>query len=427
MPISRPRRSPSTSAVVSRPAEHRTRVLVVGAGLGGLTAALALHARGIEVQVFEQAPALGEVGAGLTVSRGAQRVLAELGVLGEIRRRASVVRSNAFLHYRTGALLDGAVDPTDGSADALDDEPRNLQVHRADLHAVLAVALRDRAPGALHLSHRLVDLVSGADGVTAVFADGRTTRGDLLVGADGLRSVVRGRLFGVQQPRFTGQVAFRCLVPGELASPYVARTGRAAVWIGPGRVLNRYALRRGATVNCVAIARTDSWTGEGWTTPATPEELVALYDGWHPDVTGLLAVAPREQLAKWALYDRPPLPRWRDGRVSLLGDAAHPMLPFLGLGSAMAIEDGLVLAQALAASPDEAGLESYESARRPRTEEVLLASRHEGTLVQGRDPDLLDLSAAPSRNASFYDFDPAAQATGVPAASRDSASSAGST
>jgi salicylate hydroxylase len=381
------------------------RVLVVGAGLGGLTAALALDAAGIEVEVHEQAAALGEVGAGLTLSRGAQHVLAEIGLLGEVLARASAVRSNAFLHYRTGQLLDGGVDASDGApADATEVGP-NVQMHRADLHAVLADALTRRAPAALLLGQVLVDVEDLGDRVRARFADGSSADGDLLVGADGLRSVVRRHLWGDGLPRFTGQVAFRALVPGPLAAPFVAGIGRAAVYLGPGRVFNRYVLRQGALVNCVAIARTDSWRDEGWTTPATGDELASLYNGWHPDVLGLIGAAPT--LTKWALYDREPLPRWRRGRVTLLGDAAHPMLPFLGLGAAMAIEDGIVLARALAASPDTDGLVRYEAARRPRTTEVMLQSRHEGTLVQARDPDAFVPATAPSRNATYYDFDPA--------------------
>ena len=380
------------------------RVLIVGAGLGGLTAALALSRCGLDVAVYEQATVLREVGAGLTVSRGAQRVLAELGLGTQLLARASTVRSNAFVHYRTGALLDGAVDHTDGSGPA-DGVARNVQMHRADLHDLLVTTLRMRAPGALQLGRRFVDVSEYDARVTVTFADGSVVDGDLLLGADGLRSQVRACLWGAEDPRFTGQVAFRALVPGTAAAPFLASDGRAAVYLGPDRVFNRYALRRGAVVNCVAIARTDSWREEGWTIPATHAELAALYAGWHPNVLGLIGAAP--SLSKWALYDRDPLPRWGTDRVSLLGDAAHPMLPFLGLGSAMAIEDGLVLGRALAAAPGPEGLARYEAARRPRTTEVMLQSRREGGLVQADDPHEFEPDAAPSRKPIYYDFDPA--------------------
>jgi salicylate hydroxylase len=379
------------------------KVLIVGAGLGGLAAAVALTRRGVRVEVYEQATALGEVGAGLTVSRGAQRVLAELGVLEDVRAQASLTQAMAFLHFRTGALLDGGYDRSDGTAD--DGRAGGVHIHRADLHRILTDTLARQAPGALRLGRRLVGLDDDGDRVTARFADGSAARGDIVVGADGLHSTVRGLLWGQAQPRFTGQVAFRCLIPGAVARPYLAAAGRAAVYFGPGRVFNRYTLRRGAIVNCVAIARTDRWREEGYTAPAAPEELIALYQGWHPDVLGLLGQAPRQLLNKWALYDREPLACWRQGRVTLLGDAAHPMLPFLGLGAAMALEDGGVLARALEPGAGPAALDRYEQARRPRTELVMRESRREGQLVQSRDPSRYDADAAPSRNPAYYDFD----------------------
>jgi salicylate hydroxylase len=335
----------------------RPSVAVVGAGLGGLTAALAMVQEGFGVTVYEQATQLGEVGAGLTLSRGAQHVLASVGLVDELRRHASAVRSNAFLHYRTGALLDGAFDHSEGSVDP-DAAPVNLHLHRADLHRVLVDALEARAPGSFLLGHQLVGIEHRADGVRLAF-EGR--------------------------------------------SPVDA--GRAAVYYGPDRVLNRYTLRKGTLVNCVAIARTGTWRAEGWSSPATTDELVALYQGWHRDVLGLLRAAPPDGLRKWALYDRDPLARWGSGPVTLVGDAAHPMLPFLGLGAAMAIEDGVVLARCLAADPAVSGLDRYELVRRPRTTEIMLASRQEGSLVQARDPERFDAARAPSRNATFYDFD----------------------
>jgi salicylate hydroxylase len=391
------------------------RVAVIGAGIGGLVAALALADAGFEVSVHEQAEALGEVGAGLTVSRGAQAVLAELGLTEALRNRASVVRSNAFLHYRTGVLIDGDFDHSDGAPEpatatpAGTDRPaplRNWQIHRADLHGILAAALRARVPDALHLSERLVGLDDDGPVVRLSFDGGRHADADVVVGADGLRSRVRALLWGERAPRPTGQVAYRCMVDGSRAAPFLG-AGRAAVYFGPDRVFNRYSLRRGSIVNCVAIARTGSWRDEGYDNPAEPAEVAELYAGWHPDVTGLLARSRPGELRRWALYDRDPLPRWRQGNVTLLGDAAHPMLPFLGLGAAMAIEDGFVLARSLsAASSVGAGLDDYEARRGPRTRRVMLAARLEGELVQSRSPERFDAAAAPSRNAEFYDFDP---------------------
>jgi salicylate hydroxylase len=378
---------------------------VVGAGIGGLVAALALVDSGYRVSVHEQAVALGEVGAGLTVSRGAQAVLGELGLAEALRPSASVVRANAFLHYRTGELLDGAFDHGDGATAATPLASRNWQMHRADLHAVLAAALRRRAPDALHVADRLVGLDDDGAGMRLSFDGGRSTTADIVVGADGLRSTVRGLLWGNRPPRPTGQVAFRSMLDGSEAAPFLG-AGRAAVYYGPDRTFNRYALRGGAIVNCVAIARTGSWSDEGYDNEADPADLVELFAGWHRDVTGLLARSGR-RLRRWALYDRDPLPRWRQGRVTLAGDAAHPMLPFLGLGAAMAIEDGFVLARCLATASDPvAGLDRYEALRRPRTSEVMLAARVEGELTQSRTPERFVAATAPSRHAAFYDFDP---------------------
>jgi len=383
----------------------KPHILIAGAGLGGLTAAIALALRGFRVDVFEQAPVLGEVGAGLTVSRSAQAVFAELGLLGKVRETASITSRMAFLHYTSGRLLAGAVDDGDGVWNP--DKPEGgIHIHRADMHALLAARFAELAPGHLHLGRKLVDFTDASGPVQVRFADGSTLEGDYLVGADGVRSAVREKLWGEGAPRFTGQVAYRFMVPGETAAPFLREAGRAAVFLGPGRVFNRYTLRGGAVVNCVGITRSESWTGEGWSTPARVDEMLALYEGWHPDVVGLMAKAPSAHLIKWVLFDRPQLSDWRRARTTLLGDAAHPMLPFLGLGAAMAIEDGMVLARALELSPDGDGLNLYESLRQPRTRRIAELSRIQGEISQARDPDDYDPAAAPAQDKSIQDYDP---------------------
>jgi salicylate hydroxylase len=177
------------------------------------------------------------------------------------------------------------------------------------------------------------------------------------------------------------------------------------VFQGPGRVFNRYTIRQGALVNCVGIIKTDQWLDDGWSTPADREEMLGDYQGWHPEVTALIERG--ERMIKWGLFDRPPLTRWSEGRLTLLGDAAHPMLPFLGLGAAMAIEDALILARALRASPTiAAALNCYELARRARTALVQQQAARQGELVQSCDPDRFDANAAPSHNPAFYAYDP---------------------
>jgi salicylate hydroxylase len=378
------------------------RILIVGAGLGGLVAALALRASGHDVEIHEAADKLGEVGAGLTLSRGAQHVFRALGI--QERVAAHACRSSAFpfLHYRSGALLQGEFDhasgaPDDGVADV------SRQIHRADLQAILAAAWAERGEP-IALGHRLAGIEQDGGSVTARFADGTTARGDALVGADGVRSVVRGLLWGGDMPRFTGQAAYRFLVPIAAARPFMS-AGRGAVFLGPRRTFNRYTLRGGAIVHGVGIVATDKWTEEGWATPASREELSTEFSGWHSDVIGLIGQA--ESSIKWGLFDRTPLPQWAQGRVTLLGDAAHAMLPFLGMGAAVAIEDGMILARAFAA---ESSLESayarYEAARRPRTALVHAKSIEQGALTQSQDPDHYDGASAPSSDPLITAYDP---------------------
>ena len=382
-----------------------TRAIIVGGGMGGLTAALALLQQGIDVEVCEQAPVLREVGAGLTLSSGALRGLHSLGLLDAVRAVSQPSRSMPFVHYRTGGLLWGAFTP-DRPAPSDENPFLARHVFRADLQAVLAAHLVERSRDALRLGRALVGVEQDGHGVTARFADGSSTTGNVLIGADGIHSVVRTVGWGAVQPAFTGQVAWRFLVDGDLAAPHLG-AGQAAVFFGPDQVFNRYLLRKGTLLNCVAIVRTPGWHGEGWSTPGDPAELARLFQGWHPDVQALIALARPERLAKWALGARPPLATWRDGRVALLGDAAHPMLPFLGLGAAMAIEDAIVLGRAFGVATNPlAALAIYEGTRLARTTEVGVASKAQGEALQAKDPEHYRGDDAPVANRALFDHDP---------------------
>ncbi len=368
-----------------------------------MTAALALIAKGFSVSVHEQAPALGEVGAGLTMSRGAQSVFRALGLMDRIAPFACPVGRFPFLHYRTARILTGTLDhgdgrPDDGTADI------ERQIHRADLHRVLAAALRERAPEALHLGHTLVGIEEGAAGVTAIFSNGDRGTGDALLAADGVRSAARALLWGTDSPRYTGQIAYRFLVGRDAAAPFMG-LGRGAVFLGPGCTFNRYTVRGGDIVNAVAIVADAQWTDDGWSTPATPAELLARISDWHPDVTGL--VGRGAAMIRWGLFDRAPLPRWARGRATLLGDAAHAMLPFLGMGAAMAIEDGMILARAFAQeSAVDPAFARYEAIRRPRTALVHAKSVQQGVLTQTADPDSYDAANAPASDPAIMAYDP---------------------
>jgi len=309
----------------------------------------------------------------------------------------------AFVHYRTGELLAGKFDdhlPEDrGFATA-------RHVHRADLHGILLAAVRAADAAAVVTGARLVGLAQGADGVELRFADGAMARAEAVVGADGVRSTVRRILLGDEAPAFAGQIAFRCLIPRDAAAPFMG-AGNAAVFVGAGRIFNRYLTRGGALVNVIGISRARTWEGEGWSTPASVAEFARRFEGFHADVLGLIGRAPAPSLIKWGLFARSRAEHWAQGRVVLIGDAAHPMLPFLGLGAATAIEDGIVLARALAREPEwGAAFALFARARAARVEAVRVQSILQGEMIQAADPDRDGLAGAPAGNAALFDYDP---------------------
>jgi salicylate hydroxylase len=377
-------------------------VAIVGAGLGGLTAALALLRRGWRVRVYEQAPELTEVGAGISLSPGVGRALAFLGVGPELLAASLPTPAVAFAHYRTGELLAGAFErgtPLDRGFETA------RHIHRADLHAILLAAVRACDADAVQIGKKLVDVASEDAAVALRFDDGVSAKADMLIAADGARSTVRRLLFDDTKPEFAGQVAFRCLVPREAAAPFM--TNGAVVSVGPSRIFHRYAIRRGALVNVIGIARSDHWQAEGWGVAATVQAFLDEYEGFHPDVLGLIRAAPADTLIKWGLFVRPPIKVWSRGRVALLGDAAHPILPFLGLGAALAIEDGVVLARALDATPDvERAFAAYQAARMARVEQVRVQTIRQGEIIQSSDPDREGVAKSPSQDGRLFDYDP---------------------
>jgi salicylate hydroxylase len=384
---------------------RRADIAIIGAGLGGLTAALALLAAGFRVRVYEQAPILAEVGAGITLSTGAGKALAAYG-LGPALLAASLPIPNiAFVHHQTGALLAGVLHttppPDSGFATA-------RHIHRADLHHILLRAVLAHDPDAVVTGRRLAGFTANAGGVRASFADGTAAEADALIGADGARSAVRHHLFGDGAPEFAGQIAYRCLIPREVAQPFLGG-GNAVVSIGRARIFNRYVIRGGGLVNVIGIARSDHWAAEGWSIPADRQEFAAAFAGFHADVIGLIGRAPPQSLIKWGLFVRPPLARWSSGRVLLIGDAAHPLLPFLGLGAATAIEDGIVLARALALNADfVAAFSIFQRARQDRVEAVRTQSIRQGEIIQASDPGRAELAQSPSQRTDLFDYDPCA-------------------
>lgn len=347
-------------------------IAVVGAGIGGLTAALALLRAGFRVTVYEQAPQLAEVGAGLSLSPTAVHGLNHLGLRESLAKHAYLPEDQAVRHYQDARPL---VWINRGRSLLEKYGERYYLVHRADLHDALASAVRALAPGAIRLDHRCTDVAQAGERVSVEFANGATARADVAIGADGSRSIVRQRLFGSLDPQYTGYIAWRGLVPMERV-PEGILDPPSGIFIGPGHLVNRYPVRDRQLLNFVAFAERAEWTAEGWSIRSEVSELLKEFEGWHPDVRAFMAATPPELLFKWGLFDREPLASWSQGHIALLGDAAHPVLPFLGHGAVLAIEDGVVLARAFAqsASVPEA-LRRYEAARKARAAFVVLESR----------------------------------------------------
>lgn len=372
------------------------RIVIVGGGIGGMTAAIALRREGFAVTLLEAAPAFAEIGAGVTLSPNAMRGFDHLG-LGEAIAAAGVEPSRQRIqHWHDGRVL-LAIDRrgTRATYDAA-----YVYIHRADLHAIL-VAEAERAGCVL----RTGAAVSAVDSDGAHLADGSVVAGDIVVGADGLKSVVRRR-FDPAPAHFTGHVAWRGLAPVE--GPLVDLASWPGVHIGPGRMVTRYPVRGGTLLNLVFFARQDGWTDDGWSIPATRADLAATFGGWCDEVQAMIAAAPEATLFKWAVNARTPLRDWViDDRIVLMGDAAHAMTPFLGQGAACAIEDAIMLARALGASASTGeGLRRYVAARKDRTSFVQAESNANADRMQGDDSDLFGLgNIVNEETLGLFDYD----------------------
>ena len=337
------------------------RILIAGGGIGGLTAALALLQRGFDVEIYEQAGELKEVGAGLQLSANGNRVLYALGLGDALRALSCEAKAKEIRLWNTGdtwKLIDlGAVSVERYGFPY-------FTVYRPDLLTVLADAVRALKPDAIHLKARSTGFEQDADGVTLLLEQGRV-RGEVLIGADGVHSNIRQALFGADQPEFTGLMAWRGVIPMEKLPEHLRRPV-GTNWVGPGGHIVHYPLRAGQLMNFVGVRERGDWQVESWSVRGTREECLADFAGWNADIHTMIGAI--DVPYKWALMHRPPLPRWSVGRVSLLGDACHSTLPFLAQGAVMAIEDGFILARALEAARDPAeALTRYEAARRART------------------------------------------------------------
>jgi salicylate hydroxylase len=357
-----------------------SRISVIGGGIGGLSAALALQHFGHRVSVFEQARELREIGAGVIISPNAMHALNFLGIGERIAKEAGPTEAYLIRHFQTGEVIKIRASGTDyvercGAS--------YHQVHRADLHAALADAILRNDPNCAFLDHCFEALRQDSDYVVAKFTNGKPYTSDVLIGCDGGTSKVRACVFGDERVNYTGQVAFRALLPMSNVPPGVAKIPYA-MFVGLNRALLHYPLRHRTMMNVIGMARESSWQEEGWAIPATIDEFARLYSDFHRDAVDLIHAISPGTLFKWGLRDREPLQQYTKERVTMLGDAAHPMTPFLGQGACVAIEDAMVLGRAFAAANTfEEAFSIYENTRKERANGVQLASREQANEIQG--------------------------------------------
>ena len=384
------------------------KILVAGAGIGGLTAASFLLQAGHDVEIYEQAPQLEEVGAGIQISANAMHALRMLGL--EAAITAAGVRPAAYVFrlHDTGEEIQRF---------ALSDEHERLhsapytQLHRADFHALLAEKARSLKPDVVRLNKRVASFEEDAKGVTLHFTDGTSARGDLLIGADGLKSVVRKQIVGETPANYTGDAAWRITVPTERLPAGLIEPAMT-LFLGPGGHAVFYYLRGGRLLNFVGIVETDEVLEESWTVKLPWERLKAEYQGWHPLVHTVIDAADRDQCFRWSLHNRLPIDNWSTARTTLLGDASHATLPYLAQGAVMAIEDGAVLMRALAQEASIASaLQLYQRNRIPRTSRIVLQSSenrrrfHLGSQAAIR-AEFAKVNEGADRNKWLYSYNP---------------------
>ena len=380
---------------------------VVGGGIGGLTAALCLARAGHNVQVFEQTDESVATGAGIQVSPNAARVLHHLGLQDALMTKGFLPKATQMRSWRSGRVIS---ETTLGDVALERYGAPYYHIHRADLMDMLVSAVSAEPTIRLNVSSRITNFSQDATGVRLVAGE-HEHQVDLLIGADGIHSSVRACLWGDQQADFTGNVAWRMLVPvNRLPEGLIAPN--ATVWWGPGKHFVHYLVKGGDYVNCVCVVEKAEWQAESWVAAGSMSELQADFAGWHDTIQQLLDQTDDGTLFKWGLVDRAPMQTWGIGRVSLLGDACHPTLPFMAQGAAMAIEDAAVLANCFSNGADVvAALRRYEDLRKARTAGVQRGSRRNATVfhLSGLKAWLRDRAASKAGKHSMdrlYRYDP---------------------
>ena len=360
--------------------EKSLDVSIVGAGIGGLTAALTLKKSGHNPTIYEKSELLSELGAGVQLSPNANRVLKYLGIMEDLKKEIFEPEAFQFLNYRTGRVL------AEHSLKELSTKTYgfpNYDIHRADLQKVLLSAI-EKAEIKLVKGFEITDVGKEKE-KPYIKANEKKIISDVVIGADGIHSVIRKKLWGKDQARYTKNVAWRMLVPIEKISSNFLKPN-TTVWLGPKKHFVQYFVKGGSYLNCVCLVEQDDWMSEGWSEKGDIFELKDLFSGWHPEIQEIIESTEPDSLFKWGLHDRPPMKKWRRGKFSLLGDAAHPMLPFVAQGAAMAIEDGAVLASSLSSFDNiELGLDDYENKRKPRTTKAQNTASRNATIFHLSD------------------------------------------
>jgi len=387
-------------------AESRPSVVIVGGGIGGLFAAKALIAHGLLVSVYEQAPALGEVGAGVYLTPNSVRHLLRVGLGPAVEKWGARVGPDSR-YFRHDGVLIAPVQVTDSSG-----WNAAFGMHRADLVQFLAGAL---PPGVVHTGHRCTGFEQIGDTARVSFENGAMAEGDVVIAADGIHSELRQYVVPPSRPVFSGSVAYRGMVPSALVPDWPAE--RWEMWLGQAKHFLTYPLRAGSLINYVGFVPADEEMKESWSAPGEPDALRREFAGWDPRIRSLLQQV--QSTFRSALYDREPLPTWPKGRLSLLGDSAHAMLPHLGQGANQSIEDGIALATILSRADRDtapAALLAYERLRRERVAQVQRGARENGLRYDSAYSDLGVRDAELTAHAAFrkrlYDHDvvPDAQA-----------------
>ena len=380
-------------------------VIIIGGGIGGLFAANALIAKGLTVTVYEQAPQLGEIGAGVIVTPNSGRHLERLGMKPALEEYGA--RFGGGSHYwRDDGSSIAPVQVTDSSGDAA-----VYGMHRADFVAFLSAAL---PAGVVQTGQRCTDFTLEGDVARVTFVNGATAEADVVIGADGTHSELRPFVYPPSRPVFGESVAYRGLVPHERVPQWPNNIWQ--MWLGKGKHFLVFPVRAGTIINFVGFVPADAEMRESWSAPGDPDALRAEFAGWDPRIEGLLKQV--QHTFRSALYDREPMPVWTKGRLTLLGDAAHPMLPHLGQGANQSIEDGMALATILAHADRKsapAALLAYEKLRRERVAEVQLGARRNGMRYDSAYTDIrqrdVEIAAHANFRKTLYDHDvvPAAE------------------